>query len=57
MIDNEPTLSIFYNPMHEPIKDKIKFNPIIKPVSIRINKSKIAPVLFSQTIEAASSNQ
>jgi len=57
MIDKEPTLSIFYNPMHEPIKDKIKSIPIVKPISIRINKSKIAPSLFSQTIETASSNQ
>jgi hypothetical protein len=47
MIDNEPALSIFYNPMHERIKDKIKSIPTIKPVAIKINKSKIAPILFS----------
>lgn len=57
MIDNEPALSLFYNPMLEPIKDKMKSIPMIKPVSIRINKWKIAPVLFSQTMETASSNQ
>jgi hypothetical protein len=46
MIDSE-SFSIFYNSMHEPIKEKIKSIPDIKPVSIRINKSKIAPILFS----------
>jgi hypothetical protein len=43
MINNEHALSIFYNPINEPFKDKIKSIPTIKPVSIRINKSKIAP--------------